>query len=113
MNNAGHSCFLWPVFFCAVIRYAIHMNGISGPESIKFRIVLQREFMLRDLNYEHDKNKELAWVDQNAELFSEYFEQANENDALLRKYTRASETEKAILIGEWRDEMRKYQKKAA
>lgn len=79
----------------------------------KFRFSLQREFMLRDLDNEHDKDKELAWVEENAARFSDYFENANQNGQLERRYLRASEEERQELIRTWLLDMRSDTKKAA
>jgi len=86
---------------------------MSGPEGIKFRFFLQREFMLRDLNNEHDKKRELAWVEENAARFSDYFDTENRNGVLERRYQRTPDAEKTALIGMWLQNMRKDMKKAA
>lgn len=66
-----------------------------------FRFLLQREFMLRDLHNEHDTQKELAWVADNAARFSNYFKKENQNGVLLKQFRATNDTEKPALIDTW------------
>ncbi len=89
------------------------MDRLSGLDNSTFRFFLQREFMLHDLHDQHDKKKELAWVEENAARFSDYFDKANQNGVLERQYQRATDTEQGTLIDSWLQDMRKKDMKKA
>lgn len=100
---------------CAVMRtrYRVCMSGMDRIGNLAqkqiFRIELQREFMLQALHNEHDREKEMQWVTENATPFAVWFKRENK-DGRLERERAAATTEEASkkLIGVWLSKMHEF-----
>ncbi len=71
-----------------------------------FRIFLQREFMRRDVGCTHDSVAQRAWVENNAEKFSQFYDRLSEENINPEEYYSKADAEtKARLLDTWYAEM--------
>ncbi len=67
-----------------------------------FRIFLQREFMQRDLGSDHDAAAQRAWVENNAEKFSLFYDALCEEKINPEElYSKVDATTKERLLDRW------------